>query len=191
LLEDEITEFFYDRNDSGLPVRWVRMMKESIFTVCSQFNMDRVLSSYVKKFYIPAVKSGAEIAADDFKAAKAVSQEEAELIRCWDGIRITDCSCNVDKQEHIVEGQDMEVKCTVALGQARSDTVTVELFYMYHESHDFDVTAMTLEKQQDGKAFYSTQLKIKGYGLQSFNVRIRPANPLVADCNPELIKWKD
>jgi glycogen phosphorylase len=191
LLEDEITEFFYDRNDSGLPVRWVRMMKESIFSVCSQFNMDRVLSSYVQKFYVPAVASSAEVVADDFKAAKAVSQEEAELLGAWEGIRIVEFSTDADKSEHIVEGQEVGVRCAVVLGQARNESVTVELFYMHSEGREYDVLPMKFDGFQDGKACYSTKFTIKGYGIQSFNVRIRPANPLVAECNPEMIKWKD
>jgi starch phosphorylase len=191
LMEDEITEFFYDRNDAGIPVRWVRMMKESVYSVCSQFNMDRVLSSYVKKFYVPAVKSGQAIAANNFKAAKEVSQEEAELVRCWDGVRIMECSCDADSKQHIVEGQELEAKCVVEYGQANVEALAVELFYMYHDGQEYEVVAMKLDKQQDGKAYYSTKFAIKGYGLQSFNVRVRPANPLVVDCNPELIKWKE
>jgi len=167
------------------------MMKESIYSVCSQFNMDRVLSSYVQKFYVPAVRSSVEISADDFSAAKVVSQEEAELLKSWDGIKITECVSDADQKEHIVEGQEIEVMCTVMLGQVRPESVAIELFYMYSESREFDVTEMKLERQQDGKAFYATKFKIKGYGLQSYNVRIRPANALVAECNPELIKWKD
>ena len=27
LIEDEITELYYDRNEAGVPVRWVEMMK--------------------------------------------------------------------------------------------------------------------------------------------------------------------
>jgi len=153
--------------------------------------MDRVLSSYVKKFYVPAVKSEAHITADDYKVAKAASQEEAELARVWEAIRVFDCTTDIDKKEHIVEGQELEVRCAIALGQAKSETVMVELFYMYQDGHAFDILTMKLDKQQDGKAYYKTSFKIKGYGMQSFNVRVRPANEIVADCNPEMIKWKD
>jgi len=191
LLEDEITEFFYDRNDAGLPVRWVRMMKESVYSVCSQFNMDRVLSSYVRKFYVPAVKSAAKIASDDFKAARTASQEETELVKCWDAIAIAECSCDADRRQHIVEGQELEVTCSLNLGQAKTEALTVELFYMFNQTREFSVIPMKLDKQQDGKAHYRTKFRISGYGLQSFNVRVRPANPLVADSNPELIKWKE
>ncbi|HSV27646.1 MAG TPA: hypothetical protein VLH60_07110, partial [Sedimentisphaerales bacterium] len=167
------------------------MMKESVYTVCSQFNMDRVLSSYVQKLYVPAVKSSQAISANNYKTAKEVSQEEAELVRCWDGIRITECSCDADRKQHIVEGQELTVTCTVEPGQARLDMLAGELFYMHQEGTEYEVMRMGMDKHQDGKAHYSTKFAIKGYGLQSFNVRVRPANPLVVDCNPELIKWNE
>ena len=56
LLEEEVTEMFYERNGEGLPERWVDMMKESIISVCGNFNMNRVLVDYTRKFYSAAAK---------------------------------------------------------------------------------------------------------------------------------------
>ena len=53
LIEDEITERYYDRNEAGVPIRWVQMMKESVSSTCCRFNMNRVLADYIEKFYIP------------------------------------------------------------------------------------------------------------------------------------------
>ena len=40
--------------------RWIAMMKEAIRTITMQFNTDRMLTEYIEKMYLPAVKSAVE-----------------------------------------------------------------------------------------------------------------------------------
>ncbi len=53
LLEGAITVLYYTRNKEGLPVEWVSMMKESIYSVYKNFNIGRMLKDYVEKIYTP------------------------------------------------------------------------------------------------------------------------------------------
>jgi starch phosphorylase len=55
-LEDEVVPAFYDRDEEGLPRRWVAMMKRSIATVGPQFSSDRMVRDYVEKAYLPLVE---------------------------------------------------------------------------------------------------------------------------------------
>ncbi len=54
LLEKEIVRMFYDRDRSGLPQRWIKMMKESMRTVCPKFNTHRMVKEYWSKYYSKA-----------------------------------------------------------------------------------------------------------------------------------------
>jgi glycogen phosphorylase len=54
LLEREIVPAFYDRDRANVPQRWMRIAKESMKTVCSQFNTHRMLVDYFEKYYLPA-----------------------------------------------------------------------------------------------------------------------------------------
>ncbi|MGC4056848.1 MAG: alpha-glucan family phosphorylase [Chitinophagaceae bacterium] len=57
LLEKQIVPAFYDRNRSGLPKRWVAMMKSCMTTVCSQFSTTRMVAEYWTKYYAKAAKA--------------------------------------------------------------------------------------------------------------------------------------
>lgn len=59
ILERDMAPLYYNRDSSGIPRGWVRMMKASILTVAPQFNTDRMVAEYVAKLYAPdsAVKS--------------------------------------------------------------------------------------------------------------------------------------
>ncbi|MBI4358502.1 MAG: alpha-glucan family phosphorylase [Candidatus Omnitrophica bacterium] len=47
-------------NGSAYSSKWAVMMKESIRTIAHQFNTDRMLTEYIEKMYLPALRSGVE-----------------------------------------------------------------------------------------------------------------------------------
>ncbi len=51
LLQDEIVPKFYDRNDNGIPIDWVEMMKESIASCGGRFSSHRMVEDYVRHAY--------------------------------------------------------------------------------------------------------------------------------------------
>jgi starch phosphorylase len=188
-LEEEIAELFYDRNDAGIPKRWVTMMKESIISVCGNFNMNRVLMDYSKKFYTPAVKTFDSLHDENYRQLKIASQQEQEIRKYWDIIGITDLATSVDKKDHIVEGDALDARCTVNLDRAPTELFCVELFYMFDNRHSYKVVPMTLKSRQGNLAYYECSFKIEGYGLHNLDVRIRPADATVQDLHPEMVKW--
>ena len=55
-LENEIIPLYYERNAQGVPVQWIKMMKNNLRTITPQFSMRRMVKEYVENLYIPAVK---------------------------------------------------------------------------------------------------------------------------------------
>ena len=60
LLENTILPLYFDYQKSETPGAipyskgWVAMMKNSIVSITSQFNTDRMLKEYIEKMYLPA-----------------------------------------------------------------------------------------------------------------------------------------
>ena len=54
LLENKIVPLFYARDRSGLPRKWIAMMKRSMATVGANFNTHRMVGEYLRNFYLPA-----------------------------------------------------------------------------------------------------------------------------------------
>ena len=55
LLEEQLVPAFYDRDDRGIPRRWLKVVKQSIRTVLPQFSARRMVKEYVKTMYQPAL----------------------------------------------------------------------------------------------------------------------------------------
>jgi starch phosphorylase len=51
LLEDEVVPLYYDRDSSGLPRKWIAMMKRSLTTLGPEFNSDRMVEEYARRIY--------------------------------------------------------------------------------------------------------------------------------------------
>ena len=51
LLEDGLVSEFWDRNEAGVPVRWVARMRRSLETCCRQFHTRRMVIDYARRYY--------------------------------------------------------------------------------------------------------------------------------------------
>jgi len=54
LLEDQVLPAYYERDDAGLPQRWIELMRESIAELGPRFGTARMASEYVERLYLPA-----------------------------------------------------------------------------------------------------------------------------------------
>jgi starch phosphorylase len=51
VLEQEVVPLYYERDDHGLPRKWISMMKQSIGTLVPEFNSDRMVAEYAQRIY--------------------------------------------------------------------------------------------------------------------------------------------
>ncbi len=189
LLEAVITELYYDRSELGIPTEWVEMMRRSIATACRDFTMNRVLADYARKFYVPAKREIARLGADDHSAVRQAVQGERSVLDHWDRVNIRDLSTSVDKKDRVSKGERVEVSCTVDFDGAAPELFGVELYLGRSDKDDFHVLPMTTGDGDGSSRPYTCAFDIAEHGLLSMNVRLRPADPVLQDLHPELIKW--
>jgi len=60
LLEQEIVPRYFDRGDDGLPHAWLETMRAAIGSALWQFSTARMLTEYVERLYLPAVRTPVE-----------------------------------------------------------------------------------------------------------------------------------
>ncbi len=54
VLEEQVLPAYYERDESGLPTRWLAMMRESIAELGPRFGTARMVAEYVERLYLPA-----------------------------------------------------------------------------------------------------------------------------------------
>jgi starch phosphorylase len=61
LLEQEIVPAYYERDEQGVPRRFVAVIKEAIRTVAPHYSARRMVKEYVERMYAPALDGRVEV----------------------------------------------------------------------------------------------------------------------------------
>jgi starch phosphorylase len=71
VLEEQAVPAFYERDERGIPLRWIAMVKQAMWSVAPRFSARRMVKEYVEQMYLPLYQrlAGGE------KAASAVPRE--------------------------------------------------------------------------------------------------------------------
>ena len=56
LLEEEVVPAYFDRDDRGVPVRWVAKMKHALHAAGARFTSRGMVQAYVRQYYVPALR---------------------------------------------------------------------------------------------------------------------------------------
>ncbi|MGZ8514679.1 MAG: alpha-glucan family phosphorylase [Candidatus Limnocylindrales bacterium] len=54
ILEEQIIPTYYDRDASGMPLRWIAVMRRAMATALWRFSTTRMLHEYTERLYLPA-----------------------------------------------------------------------------------------------------------------------------------------
>jgi len=55
-LEEKVVPLFFDRDDGGVPWRWIEKMVFSATRIARQFSSDRMVTEYLELCYLPAAE---------------------------------------------------------------------------------------------------------------------------------------
>ena len=62
VLEEQVLPAYYDRDEAGLPHRWIGLMRESIAELGPRFGTARMVAEYVERLYLPAHEGASRVA---------------------------------------------------------------------------------------------------------------------------------
>ena len=62
VLEQQVLPTYYERDESGLPQRWLALMRASIAELGPRFGTARMVAEYVERLYLPAHEGAARVA---------------------------------------------------------------------------------------------------------------------------------
>ena len=180
ILQDQVVPAYYRTGPMGYSPEWVAMAKRSIATIAPRFNMIRMVSEYVRKFYAPAAMQGRRFAAEDFATARAVADWKRKVRAAWGGVRLR----RLDTPERrLTFGKAMKIEVAVQLNGLSPGDVTVEaLFGRPSASNNFARRsrhyALTAQHAADhGEMLYTLDLTPELCGKLEYRIRIYPSHP--------------
>lgn len=195
-LETEIIPAFYERDEQGIPHKWVAMAKESLRTILHQFSTHRMVWEYAQKFYVPGILQGERLKRENYSELKKHVQWLERMRSHWPNIQLK-IKPNGSENRIFSAGEQREINIIANLGGLSPDEVTVELVMARQDAletfKNMETFKMPLIKSIDNSTYqYGLNIRSKNDGAYFFHVRVIPYNPvLLHKHDTHLIKWLD
>ena len=193
LLENQILPAFYDRDEAGVPRKWVQMMKASIAELASVFNTNRMVQQYTEQYYLPAAKRAADLRADSLAGSVARAHHKNHLRQAWPDLGIEDLHTNAGQT--LRPGQSLDATVQVHLGGLEPTQVRVQALIGCLDGEGGIIEPQAIDMQADSAATHSPYLyrmahTIEDCGRYGMALRIIPGGKwMTGVTEPGMIYW--
>ncbi|MEO6912092.1 MAG: alpha-glucan family phosphorylase, partial [Edaphobacter sp.] len=87
LLEQQVIPEFYERDEKGMPSKWLGRVRESMARLTPEFSATRAIREYTEGHYLAAASGYRERAAGDSKIGASLLQWQQEVAQRWNTVR--------------------------------------------------------------------------------------------------------
>ena len=127
LLETDIIEKYYDRNNEGVPEAWVEMIKNTIAHVAPEFTMNRMLRDYIDRYYMKLYKRSNMLKEKDNLLPKELALWKNKVLEHWKNIKVLEYDFPDVTREEFVMGNTYTGKVLLDLDGLSSEEIGVEM----------------------------------------------------------------
>ena len=182
IIEHQVAPRFYDRDEIGVPSRWVQMVRHTLKSLGPKVVATRMVRDYVQQLYAPAAQSAARLSASDYKAAKALADWRQDVLNAWPGVTVLHVESQVDGDPQL--GSALHLRAEVALNGLSPAEVDVQAVYGGIDAEDrlVDVNTVSLAYAgpTDGTSRFEGDVPLERTGTFGYTVRVLPKSDLLA-----------
>ncbi|TKG92437.1 alpha-glucan family phosphorylase [Puteibacter caeruleilacunae] len=186
ILEHDIVPAYYDRNDKGIPTRWIGFMKNSFAKVAPMFTTRRMLNNYNDLYYIPQAERANHFKADDYKLSKELALWKSELAQKWEDIEVVSVQqAEVTPGKVYKIGESYEARVVLDLKGIDPDTIGVEFVSTCCNGAEHDkiekvqCLEFEFERSEEHCCSYKLDLMLNDPGLYDYALRLYAKHPLL------------
>lgn len=194
LLETEVIPLFYERSNNDLPMRWIRMMKNSIAMGLGMFSSQRMVKDYCDMFYTPAMENYEKLIANNAETAKALVSQKQRLLENFPRMSIEEPLIEGDLRGDIHVGDSFNVRVKVFLSELKPEEVDVQIYTGNVNVHN-EIIASSSHSMQivkdlgNGYYIYEHKLVCSNSGRFGLTARITPLGDAWKNSVPGFICW--
>jgi glycogen phosphorylase len=175
LLEQQVVPEFYQRDEQGMPSKWVGRIRESMCQLTPEFSVSRTLREYTQDHYLPAASGYAQRAQKESALGAELFAWQQTIAGQWKTAHFGTVSVETHDNLHVFRVQ-------VLPGDLPLDDLRVELYAEPLQEGESAVHAMTTSAQgADAKGIvtYSAQVA-SSRAASDYTPRIVPYHPSVS-----------
>ncbi|MGZ5059966.1 MAG: DUF3417 domain-containing protein, partial [Methylobacter sp.] len=120
-LEEQIIPEFYQRDERGIPLKWVNRIRTSMATLAPEFSSNRMLRDYIEQYYAPAIIRYRQRIDNHAAVAKELAAWQKQLALHWSAIYMQNFQVEVSKSGY-------RLTLHVYLDELPAEFVRVEIY---------------------------------------------------------------
>ena len=193
ILENEIVPMYYQDREGGVPVDWIRRMKQSLKNISHKFNSGRMVGEYMSHLYEPAYQASLEISHDCFQPARQRANWNLRVHQVWDKVGFLEIGPGPEVS--ILAGVPIPVRAVVNLAGLAPGDVRVEAVVgrvgVNGNLEETQVMTLPAVGQSGNDCVFLKEFVPQQTGRLGYSLRISPnhyEDPLTRPCN-SLLKW--
>jgi starch phosphorylase len=193
LLESEIVPLYYENREQGVPVEWMRRVKQSLAYVSTHFNCQRMVGEYASQFYEPAHQAFVQARREHFELVRQRTLWSREIAEKWPAVGFLDTGIGPEKA--VLTGSGVPLRATLELAGLSPEDVRVEAVVgrigAEGELADMQVLALKALEQQGTQVLFGANFTPGTTGRLGWSIRVSPNHaddPINRPCNAPL-KW--
>lgn len=130
LIENVIIPEFYDRDEKGIPRRWVARVRESMARLAPRYSSNRMMQEYLDSYYLPLTSAYRKRAGKDdgVDTASDIAAWRKLLADRWDEIAFTAYETATQPEEEGQRNQVYRLTVRLELRDLPPETIRVELY---------------------------------------------------------------
>jgi len=195
LLENDITEKFYRRNENQIPEDWVKMVRNNIALVAPEFTMNRMIRDYIDRFYTKLYDRSLELRKKDYLVPKELARWKHRILIHWKNIKVLEYDIPDVTREEFVVGKTYTGKVVLDLDGLNADEIGVEMVHaksvsgqeqsVFRGTQEFECTSC-----KDSVAEYTFVQDVDETGVFDIGFRIFPKHALIPHrMDFPLVRW--
>jgi starch phosphorylase len=183
LVEKQVRARFYDRDDHGVPQRWIDMVRHTLQTTGPKVLASRMVRDYVHQLYAPAAKASRALSGSGYDPARELAGWRSQVSAAWPGVHVVhvETSGGVDTPQ---VGATLDLRASIDLGGLQPEQVSVSVaFGRVDEADELRspaVRPLTLVEQgEDGLWRFEGAVTLERPGAFGYTVRVQPHHALL------------
>ncbi|MFC2137333.1 alpha-glucan family phosphorylase [Bacteroidota bacterium] len=195
LLEEEIIPLYYKKDSKGIPIHWIKYIKNSMSQIAPEFTMKRMWDDYENRFYKKLFSRTIELKDNNYNRIKDITAWKKKVLNVWDNIEILKITKPEISKENIIVGKKYIGEVIIDLKELSPEDIGIELIIAdsdneTSEMHIIYKKEFDLVQTKDNIAQYEVNITPNDPGVFEIGMRIFPKNESLPHRQDfALVKW--
>lgn len=194
ILEEEIIPAYFERDETGIPVKWVNYIRKNFAEIAPQFTMKRMLDDYYEHYYRKLFHQSRKLRDNGYQEVSRLVTWKEKVRQRWEGIAVEAMNWYDTANHALPMGAPMTGRIVLNLNGLSPEEMEVELVIFKRISEkeiDIRLKEPLVFRQMEGHAaVFECQVAPAMAGVYEYGIRLVPRHELLPHrLDFPLAKW--